>query len=182
MVESSSKAKLIEGADTQSKRLIDTKHIRLTDSERIECDDFESFKSEIGEQEEANNLLAVSEAEKMAKNFTNFDSKFSTLIDYFSIIGFDNAQLRKLINELIDILNYGEDKTLAFKDKDIPSLAQTHTRADLLRELYGIEHVEMKRRNLDDTVDSVLTDGEEQFGLFRKLKPGILERFPVMNR
>ena len=54
------------------------------------------------EQEEANSRLAKSEAEKMSHNLAQFDSKFSTLIDYFAIIGSDNGQLRKLINELVE--------------------------------------------------------------------------------
>ena len=46
---------------------------------------------------------AVVENDKMRQKLHEFDQKHDTLIDYFAIIGFDNSQLRKLIQELEDL-------------------------------------------------------------------------------
>ena len=44
--------------------------------------------------------MAVTQTEKMKQDLVDFDEKHETLLDYFAIIGFDNAQMRKLITEL----------------------------------------------------------------------------------
>lgn len=61
----------------------------------------------------------------MKKALVDFDEKHETLLDYFAIIGFDNGQLRKLINEMQEsesIHNYLEGMRQAkqknFKDYD----------------------------------------------------------------
>ena len=46
---------------------------------------------------------AEDEQDKMRHKLQEFDEKHDTLIDYFAIIGFDNSQLRKLIQELEDL-------------------------------------------------------------------------------
>ena len=45
----------------------------------------------------------ISPNDKLKSALQSFDSKFSTLVDYFAIIGFDNVdgQLRDLMGELI---------------------------------------------------------------------------------
>ena len=42
----------------------------------------------------------LSEHENLKKGLLNFIHSHETLIDYFAIIGFENAQLRRIIHEL----------------------------------------------------------------------------------
>jgi hypothetical protein len=44
---------------------------------------------------------AITEHENLKKGLLNFIRNNETLIDYFAIIGFENAQLRRVIHELI---------------------------------------------------------------------------------
>lgn len=116
-----------------------------------------------------NDELHCSVQDEFEKKLLDFDVTHETLIDYFTIIGFDNGQLRILIKELLE------------QNQLERSPYMKGFFAQWVEEMENLQHRETDSASQTESSYAV-TKSKHFRGLNRVINSSIIERFPPVDR